>query len=316
MHRTILIVDDSAMMRRHVARALGMCLDGTTTVLEAADGMAAIDLIRMTRPDAVFSDLNMPRMSGEALVEAIRASDPEGLIPVVIVSSEPDPDVVRRLTARGVRGFIPKPFTQEDFTRVTIGALSGGASPGPVDHELFPWALSPPDHGRPTGGEPRPRVQNYGALLREALLTALETSAHLSPERAAIDRAAIPPEHLIMASISFSGPAEGRIDIVADAELGRIIAAHLLGADDAGGVTLAEACDAVAELANIVCGLILRAHEDDPAGVPRIGLPRRGEGTADDWRQALSGGASAALVAEGRRLAARVVESVPQRAAA
>jgi two-component system, chemotaxis family, chemotaxis protein CheY len=104
----ILVVDDSAMLRRQVGAALTAA--GYATC-EAADGVEAL---RMLADIAlIVCDVNMPRMNGiELLVELVR--DPKtALIPVVMLTTEGHPDLIQRAKALGAKGWLIKPFKPE-----------------------------------------------------------------------------------------------------------------------------------------------------------------------------------------------------------
>src|SRR5436190_1315298 len=78
----ILLVDDSRVMRRYVARTLEMT-GLEATIHEAGDGREGIATALAIRPDLVITDLNMPEMSGAELVAAMHASPELKEIPVL-----------------------------------------------------------------------------------------------------------------------------------------------------------------------------------------------------------------------------------------
>ena len=76
--------------------------------LTASTGARALELIKATPPDLILLDLNMPGMSGGALIDAIRAISSEAPIPVIILSGDPvAPGELERL---GAVEAIQKPF--------------------------------------------------------------------------------------------------------------------------------------------------------------------------------------------------------------
>ncbi|MCB0279327.1 MAG: response regulator [Calditrichaeota bacterium] len=83
----ILIVDDSAFARSFVIRALKICGMESAEFAEAASGAAAIKLVETDDIDIVFTDLNMPDMSGEDLLKSIRSNPSYSKLPVVVVTS-------------------------------------------------------------------------------------------------------------------------------------------------------------------------------------------------------------------------------------
>ena len=110
-----LLVDDLSenreLLRRMVERT-----GFVATVVEAADGAAAVEMIRGTRPDMVITDIQMPTMDGWELVQWLRDQEQYGRLPVMTVSSM-DPEELRSRSARmGVSVVLPRPFLLEEFT--------------------------------------------------------------------------------------------------------------------------------------------------------------------------------------------------------
>jgi CheY-like chemotaxis protein/anti-sigma regulatory factor (Ser/Thr protein kinase) len=111
----VLIVDDNADMRTHLA---GVLSASWRTVL-AADGQEALDIMRKFRPDLVVTDVMMPRLSGVELVTAIRADPVLAATPVLMLSARAGADAVSEGFAVGADDYLPKPFrTQDLFDRV------------------------------------------------------------------------------------------------------------------------------------------------------------------------------------------------------
>ena len=111
MKGTILVVDDSAMMRKIVLRTLKMAEVEFEQVLEAGDGTEALTHLRATKVDLIMCDINMPVMGGLELLVKIKE---EGLavgVPIVMVTTEGSEPQVRQAILSGARGYIRKPFT-------------------------------------------------------------------------------------------------------------------------------------------------------------------------------------------------------------
>jgi len=107
----ILIVDDSLTTRRIIKNTLRSV--GFEDVIEAQDGLDALEKLKVTSVDLMLVDWNMPKMSGIDLVKIIRSKDELKGIPVVMVTTEvAKPDVVEALK-QGVNDYIFKPFTPE-----------------------------------------------------------------------------------------------------------------------------------------------------------------------------------------------------------
>jgi two-component system chemotaxis response regulator CheY len=121
----VLLVDDSAVVRAMVRKAIGMTGLELERVLEAGDGVEALELIRKEPVDVVFTDLHMPRMTGLELVERLAEDPALRHVPIVMVSSDRDDARAEALRARGVRAWVTKPFRPEAFREAVRDALRG-----------------------------------------------------------------------------------------------------------------------------------------------------------------------------------------------
>lgn len=109
-----LIVDDSTLMRKVIERALRQADIDVTLVTEAANGKEALDRLRLAvLPDIILCDINMPGMDGLDFLEARAQQKLAPGIPVVMISSKTNEQIVRRAILAGARGFLCKPFTPE-----------------------------------------------------------------------------------------------------------------------------------------------------------------------------------------------------------
>jgi two-component system chemotaxis response regulator CheY len=108
----ILIVDDSAMMRALIKRAVRLTDLEIGDVLEAENGRRALDVLDHQQVDAVLTDINMPEMNG---VELLREIDRRGATDLVRVVVSTDGSAARRDEVRdlGVSAYIDKPFAPE-----------------------------------------------------------------------------------------------------------------------------------------------------------------------------------------------------------
>lgn len=101
----ILVVDDDApilLLMRSVLREFGF------EPVEASSGKQAIEEARQRKPDLILLDRNMPGMSGDEVLQTLRAEPPLTEVPIVILSGEPiEPEELRAL---GADAAILKPF--------------------------------------------------------------------------------------------------------------------------------------------------------------------------------------------------------------
>jgi two-component system chemotaxis response regulator CheY len=111
MKGTILVVDDSAMMRKIVLRTLKMAEVEFDQVLEAGDGVEALTLLRAHTVYLIMCDINMPNMSGLELLLQIKEEKLAAGVPIVMVTTEGSEPQVRQAILAGAKGYIRKPFT-------------------------------------------------------------------------------------------------------------------------------------------------------------------------------------------------------------
>jgi two-component system chemotaxis response regulator CheY len=123
MGLNILIVDDSATARGVLAKALRMTGLPIDAIHYGGNGFDAFAILRKNPVDLLLSDLNMPDMDGFELLERMKEEDLLDSIPVVIVSADADDSHLKRLVAMGVKGFLWKPFTPEEFNRLVADVL-------------------------------------------------------------------------------------------------------------------------------------------------------------------------------------------------
>jgi two-component system chemotaxis response regulator CheY len=109
MSTTVMIVDDSMMVRQQVGSAL---LAAGIDVLEAQDGKDALDKLA-TAPGTslIVLDVNMPNMNGIELLRRLR--DQGSRVPVIMLTTEGEPRMMQEAKALGARGWIIKPFKPE-----------------------------------------------------------------------------------------------------------------------------------------------------------------------------------------------------------
>lgn len=124
MTTTILVVDDSASVRQQVVVALA---GAGFTVEEAEDGMEALEKVRKGRYAAVICDVNMPRMGGLDLLDALRREPAAGFPPILMLTTEGQPEMMRRAKAAGAKGWIVKPFKPH----LLVSALEKVTKPSP-----------------------------------------------------------------------------------------------------------------------------------------------------------------------------------------
>lgn len=125
MAYTILIVDDSTLMRQVIAKTLHVAGVAIDKLLEASNGREALAMLRQNWVDLVFSDINMPEMNGLDLIREMAADEVLKSVPVVVISTERSEARAAELKAVGVKEIIRKPFTPETLKTIVERLLSG-----------------------------------------------------------------------------------------------------------------------------------------------------------------------------------------------
>ena len=111
MKRIILIVEDSVSIRRFINLALSMNKD--YRVLQASDGIEALEKMSVDNIDLLLTDLNMPNMDGLTLIKHVR-KDKEFLeLPIIILSSLAKDEYIEAGMASGANSYLVKPFNKK-----------------------------------------------------------------------------------------------------------------------------------------------------------------------------------------------------------
>lgn len=116
----VLLVDDSAVMRKIIQRNLkesGLVID---EFLEASDGKQALDVVNKSAVDLILCDWNMPNMSGIEFVRTLRSLNLPKKIPIVMVTTEGSDAKIAEAKESGADGYLKKPFTADQL-RDTLG---------------------------------------------------------------------------------------------------------------------------------------------------------------------------------------------------
>lgn len=115
----VLVVDDSVSARKRVVRSLQRY---AVDITEASDGRQALELLKSNKFAAVFSDMEMPHVSGMELLAEINSSDRGDTPPVVIISSRNEEEFTERAEQLGACCYLNKPLT-DDALDEAIGMM-------------------------------------------------------------------------------------------------------------------------------------------------------------------------------------------------
>ena len=115
MSNVILAVDDSPSMRQMVGQTLRAA---GYDVIEAADGVEALEVAKERVVDVVITDVNMPNMDGITLVTRLRALPSYRLVPLLLLTTESAPERKAEGKQAGATGWMVKPFDDESLISV------------------------------------------------------------------------------------------------------------------------------------------------------------------------------------------------------
>ena len=118
MSYRILIVDDSKTTRKMIARSLKMARIPVEEFVEAGNGQEGLEALDAGDIDIVFSDLNMPVMTGFEMIDRIKQGSVYCNVPLIVISTEGSAMRIAALKNQGINGYIRKPFRPEEVRDV------------------------------------------------------------------------------------------------------------------------------------------------------------------------------------------------------
>lgn len=117
--KKILVIDDSETIRQQVKHALAST---GYEIIEAIDGVDGLEkLCAMTDLDMALCDVNMPRMSGLDMLAELQRTGRK--IPILMLTTEGQPSLIKRAREAGAKGWIVKPFKPELLVAAVIKML-------------------------------------------------------------------------------------------------------------------------------------------------------------------------------------------------
>jgi two-component system chemotaxis response regulator CheY len=125
MSLNVLAVDDSRTIRDMLSLAIKQA-GFTPTVAE--DGVHGLEVLEGMQPDAIITDINMPRLDGFGFIEAVRGQAGHIATPILVLTTESAPELKARARAAGATGWIVKPFDPEKLVRALNMVAGGGVS--------------------------------------------------------------------------------------------------------------------------------------------------------------------------------------------
>jgi two-component system, chemotaxis family, chemotaxis protein CheY len=119
----VLIVDDSAAIRKILQRVLGQAKVPISQVFEAGDGLQALEVLKTQNIGLVLSDINMPNMDGLQLLSQVRAVEAWKTVPFVMITTEGSHAKVLEAVQLGASGYVRKPFTPDQIKEKLAGLV-------------------------------------------------------------------------------------------------------------------------------------------------------------------------------------------------
>lgn len=113
MSKTILVIDDDKLIREGLAALLK---NAGQNILEAADGKEGLATALEQHPDLIVTDLRMPNMSGQEMIEAIRADEAIKNTPIIVLTNDETSDSVNQALQSGVTIYLAKNLDPESLT--------------------------------------------------------------------------------------------------------------------------------------------------------------------------------------------------------
>lgn len=123
----ILIVDDSAAIRKILQRVLAQTELAISSIAEASDGVEALKALEAGRRSLVLCDINMPNMDGLQLLNAVRARPEWNDVRFIMITTEGSPERVMEAVRLGASGYVRKPFTAEEIKEKILACVTAGA---------------------------------------------------------------------------------------------------------------------------------------------------------------------------------------------
>ena len=123
----VLLVDDSALARRHISRVMNNM--GISHITTAIDGKEAIEIFARDQEmyDLIITDYNMPEMDGKELTEYIRNQMGNTFIPILVVTSENNEARLNNLQQAGISAIFDKPFDPQNVKEMLFRVLEGNS---------------------------------------------------------------------------------------------------------------------------------------------------------------------------------------------
>jgi two-component system, chemotaxis family, chemotaxis protein CheY len=110
---SVMIVDDSAVMRGFIRRVLTLAGFEVSECLEASNGEEALAGLEGHSVDVILTDINMPKMNGEELLRRLETDARLRSVPTLVISTDATKARILKMLSLGAQGYMTKPFSPE-----------------------------------------------------------------------------------------------------------------------------------------------------------------------------------------------------------
>ena len=184
----ILVVDDATFIRDMIKKQLRDRIPGVE-IYDAADGARGLALFKQNPIDIVLSDWEMPLMTGEELLRAVRSSPNGAKTPFVMISSRGDRDHIVKAIQSGVSDYLTKPFSADELLKKVakqlrvIGKVPSAAAPKAATQGIAAASIDVLTAGRveAVAGKPQTQVMGTSASLLTGSKPTVQPAAASKP---------------------------------------------------------------------------------------------------------------------------------------
>lgn len=110
---SVLIVDDSPVMRGFIRRVMTLSGFELGECLEAGNGEEALARLTDRSVDVILTDINMPKMNGEELLKRLETDQRLRKVPILVISTDATKARILKMLSLGAQGYVTKPFAPE-----------------------------------------------------------------------------------------------------------------------------------------------------------------------------------------------------------
>lgn len=235
IRHNILLVDDSNVVKAALIRILSESSLPIDQIFDAADGVEALGILDSNAVSLVITDINMPNMNGEELVEKMRSDPGKKGIPVIVISTDGSATRIDHLKSLDIKAYLRKPFKADEIITTLSEILLTGMEKSPFEYLI--------------------------QAMRQVMPSMVDMSPHF-PESG--DVPAMQGDALNV-RVNYAGEYTGELGLILERGLVSCIAARVMGLDDAEDISDDMVDDALRELMNVICGHFVTLMYGDKA---------------------------------------------------